>query len=309
MGKVVAAPQTVVLTRQPAQSGVLEQQLTAAGFRVLYLPLTDFQLPDAAGREQLKNSLQALAAGQYQWLVLTSPNGVRAIVRSGWNGQLPEQTGVAVTGPGTSRVLHDEGGYASAPWMPTGTASAASMIEQFPHPPNTIGAEHETPRVLLAQSAIASDRLKTGLGDAGWKVDRMDAYTTVDYPANPELRLLPPAHNAEGLAVSESTATSGNASQDTVVKLEELAELLPTLTSGHPGPSLVLTSPSAARAFARRTSNTGGPWQNPDIPLQLIALGEPTEAQCQASGIELNATCETPDAPGIINAVNGKMAS
>ena len=47
----VARPgvRTVVMTRQPEQSGAVEAGLAAAGHRVAYLPLTDFELPEDTG--------------------------------------------------------------------------------------------------------------------------------------------------------------------------------------------------------------------------------------------------------------------
>uniref|UniRef100_UPI0023F8BCA8 uroporphyrinogen-III synthase n=1 Tax=Micrococcus terreus TaxID=574650 RepID=UPI0023F8BCA8 len=62
----------IVLTRQPVQAGRLEQDLRDAGCTVRFLPLTDFELP--ADLTQLRRALERLGAGEYAWLLLTSPN-------------------------------------------------------------------------------------------------------------------------------------------------------------------------------------------------------------------------------------------
>src|SRR5699024_2391706 len=95
----------IVLTRQPAQAGRIEAGLQQLGHRIGFLPLTDLQLPEHSGA--LDNLVAGLHAGAWDRLLLTSPDTIRALVAHGWEPAASEQrTSIAVTGPGTARVLH-----------------------------------------------------------------------------------------------------------------------------------------------------------------------------------------------------------
>lgn len=253
----------IVLTRQPVQAGRLEEELRAAGCTVGFLPLTDFERP--ADLTQLRGALERLDSGEYAWLLLTSPNSARALARAGWDGTLPGGTQVAVTGPGTARVLAQVGCHL-APWMPDGDQSAAGIVAEFPG--GTGG------QVLLPQSQLASDEVPTGLTSKGWAVDRVEAYRTVPYPADPELRLL-------------GTAEDGPAGDQDVVGLEDVE-----------GAVVVLTSPSAAREVTRQAPGSlhGVHW---------VAIGQPTRQAAEHVGIQLLGTARTPDARGILDVLRG----
>ena len=99
----------LLLTRRPAQAGDLEAGLRATDgpdgvpFEVGFLPATDTLLPDD-GLAHLREAVAALGAGEYAVLVVTSPNGARALAAAGWDGGLPPGVRVAATGPGTTNT-------------------------------------------------------------------------------------------------------------------------------------------------------------------------------------------------------------
>lgn len=251
----------LVVTRQPAQAGALESGLREAGIDVEFLPVTDFALP--ADRSALYESVDRLGSGIYQWLLITSPNAARALNRAGWDGLLPSTTALAVTGPGTARTVADVGCY-STPWMPR-EASARGLREGFPQ--RTVGgsAGFGSGRLLLPQSDLADPALAEALGSHGWRVDTVTAYQTVEYPADPARRLLPP-----------------------------VGEVLPVDTWNDPDAVVLLTSSSAAREFHRRHVGT--------LP-RLIAIGEPTARQCHELELPILGTAPTPDTAGILAVV------
>ncbi|MBF6841939.1 uroporphyrinogen-III synthase, partial [Acinetobacter baumannii] len=76
----------IVLTRQPVQAGAVEAGLAAAGLDVRFCPLTDFELPGDSG--PLRAVVSRVEAGECAWLVLTSPNTVRALQAAGWSGRV-----------------------------------------------------------------------------------------------------------------------------------------------------------------------------------------------------------------------------
>lgn len=248
----------LVVTRQPAQAGALEAGLREAGVDVDFLPVTDFALP--ASPEAVRESVDRLASGIYQWLLITSPNAARALYRAGWDGLLPSTTALAVTGPGTARTVAELGCH-STPWMPR-EASARGLREGFPL--RTVGgsAGFGSGRLLLPQSNLADPALAQALGERGWSVDPVVAYQTVEYPADPARRLLP--------LVEES---------------------LHIATWNDPDAVVLLTSASAAREFHRRYA---GAWP------RLIAIGEPTAQQCRDLEMALLGTASTPDAAGVL---------
>lgn len=199
----------IILTRQPAQAGRIEACLQQLGHRIGFLPLTDFQRPERTG--PLDDLVAGLHSGTWDRLLLTSPNTIRALVARGWEPAVTERhTTIAVTGPGTARVLHDSGAV-QTPWMPAHDASAAGILEQFPAGPGTLA---------LPQGAAAGDAMRAGLTQRGWDVTHVVAYHTVDYPARAELALMP--------------AQSG------ILAASDL----------RPDDVVVLTAPSAARRWA-----------------------------------------------------------
>lgn len=287
------APRTVVMTRQPAQAGAVETGLAVAGHPIAYLPLTDFELPadPAALREAVARlsgpsthdagppaSARPAPGGGRQradapgWLVLTSPNTVRALVLSGWDGRVGPGTRIAVTGPGTARVLA-QAGCPETPWMPGGDASAAGIVDQFPTPGS--GPAAESRRVLLPQSSLAPSEVADGIAQRGWDVERVEAYRTVPFPAEPGRRLLTGDGAADGAAAGEPAPA--------VVTLEDLA-----------GADVVLTSPSAVAELVRRRGTSrpeGG---------RFIAIGQPTARAARAAGLELAGMAPSPDAAGLL---------
>jgi uroporphyrinogen-III synthase len=157
----------IVLTRRAAQSGEMEEGLRRAGHTVAHMPLTQ-QVP-LADTTALSRAVHDLARGQFDWLVLTSPNTVRALASCGWDGTVPARTRVAVVGPGTARVLNELSG-AYEPWMPK-QHSAAGILAELPAPEP--GA-----RLLLPQSAQARPQLYEGLDQRGWNITQVTAYAT-----------------------------------------------------------------------------------------------------------------------------------
>ena len=199
----------VILTRQPAQAGQIEAGLAQLGYDIGFLPLTDFQLPDDAAA--LDEMVTGLHNGTWDWLLITSPNTIRALVARGWDPAVTEtHTVIAVTGPGTARVLYDHGAT-NIPWMPDDDASADGILHQFPPGPG---------RLALPQGKAAGDAMTRGLTQRDWNVTHVVAYHTVNYPAVPSLALLP---------ADNGVLTSTNLTTNDVV---------------------VLTAPSAARRWA-----------------------------------------------------------
>jgi uroporphyrinogen III methyltransferase/synthase len=165
---------TVVVTRAREQVSGLRLRLEELGAEVLELPAIEiapiaFTVPDLS---------------TYEWLVFTSPNGVRAffddgLTAAGLDARALAGQRVAAIGPGTAHALSTRG---VRPDLIPERFVAESLLEAFP-PPSTPGA-----RVLLARAEVARDILPEGLGARGYEVDVLPVYRT--QPATPDPALL-----------------------------------------------------------------------------------------------------------------------
>ena len=287
----------VLLTRSPDRAGAMAAALAAAGAEPLLLPLIDFErAPDQAA---LARALSRLAAGGYDWLVVSSITTVRALkeLAAAQGAHLaslvPDGVRVATIGPSSRRVLEAEG--LRVDLAPEGKQSAEGLVELWGSAGGTEGAddgarpagEDSSPvRVLLPQSDIAAETLAEGLIAHGCEVETVVAYRTVDYPAAESRRL-----TARLLIGTADGEPAGQAAPAVVLTPDEASG---ELAAGRLD-AVVAASPSAARrihAVLRPLDATA-----------LIAIGEPTAAELRALGLDAAATASTPTPGGIVDAV------
>jgi len=165
----------VVVTRARAQAGELVGRLAALGAATVEVPAIEIVDPDDGGAS-LDAAVERL--GDYDWLVLTSPNGARrlldALDRAGRDARALGGVRLATIGPGTAAAL------AAARLIPDLVPPrfvAESLLDAFPDPPEPRGG-----RVLLVRAAVARDVLPAGLATRGWDVDVVDAYRSEPVP-------------------------------------------------------------------------------------------------------------------------------
>ncbi len=162
----------------------------ALGGSPLVAPLIDFVEPD--DRRPLEDAIARLAAGAYDWLVVTSATTVESLGEV--LAAMPPTTRVAAVGPATARAL--EARSAEVHLTPTRDHSALGLLAAWPD---------DSGRVLLPQSEIAADTLESGLRERGMTLDVVTAYRTVAVELDPAVR--------EGLRSGEIDAvllTSGS---------------------------------------------------------------------------------------------------
>jgi uroporphyrinogen-III synthase len=148
----------IVITRPEAER--LADELGRLGAEVTMVPLIEIR--PAEGRA-LEDAMDAVSS--YDWVVLTSVNGVTAVAQ-GLAG-LGDGTRVAAVGPVTAEAIRDTG------VEPAFVASRAS---------DDIAAglgEIEGLRLLLPQADIAEPHLADELRGKGANVDTVVAYRTV----------------------------------------------------------------------------------------------------------------------------------
>ena len=158
---------TAVVTRAGTQAPELSGRLRAVGAGVVEVPTIRIEDPDDGG-DALRGALGRV--DEYDWVVVTSPNGARRLCAQLRDGRDLAGVRIAAVGPGTAAVLAEH--HLVADLVPP-RAVSESLLESFPDPPRA-GA-----RVLLARAAVARDVLPDGLRERGWQVDVVDAYRTV----------------------------------------------------------------------------------------------------------------------------------
>jgi uroporphyrinogen-III synthase len=266
----------VLVTRSPDRAGALVTALRATGAEPLLLPLIDFER--AADQHSLDVAFDALGAGAYTWLVVSSVTTVQVLEAlaaergSALSAWLPGSLQVAAIGPATRRVL--ERLDIPVDLAPTGQQSGAGLLDIWPARAGS---------VFLPQADIADPGLRRGLAARGAAVQAVTAYRTVDYPADPRRSLAvvtphEPGHGAPVLTPAEAKDQVGAGTLHAVVA----------------------ASPSAARRVHAGLAPLGA--------CRLVAIGRSTAAEAAALGLPVAAVAEEPTASGLVAAVVEALA-
>jgi uroporphyrinogen III methyltransferase / synthase len=153
---------TVLITRSLQQSADLQQLLTAQGARTIEMPTLEIAPP--SDWSQLDGALQQL--GNYQWLILTSANGVNyffeRLAQQGKDARALAGIKIAVVGQKTALSLRQRG--LQADFIPPNFV-ADSLVANFPEP--LAGQQVLFPRVesggreLLVEAFVAQGAVIT----------------------------------------------------------------------------------------------------------------------------------------------------
>jgi uroporphyrinogen-III synthase len=173
------AGRRVVVTRTESQSGRLAELLAARGAVPVLIPLISV-IDDESGLD----ALARVNPADYEWIVVTSPNGGERLSRL----HPMVDAFVGAVGP-TTAVSTPRCDFVPA------VHSAAGFVAEF---------AHGTGRVLVVQAANAAPVLVDGLTAGGWRVDAVAPYRTA--PLEPE-----PARRREALEADAVLLASGSA--------------------------------------------------------------------------------------------------
>jgi uroporphyrinogen III methyltransferase/synthase len=182
----------VVVTRARAQASALADGLRELGAEVIEAPTIEVVDPDDGGAA-LVSALADLAS--YEWLVLTSPNGVERTLAEVPDVRHLVGVRIAVVGPGTEDALARHGIRAD---LVPASFVGEGLLAAFPAP------HPSARRILVARSAGARDVVPDGLRAAGWQVDVVDAYRTQPVALSAELADAVAAADAVTFASSSS---------------------------------------------------------------------------------------------------------
>jgi uroporphyrinogen-III synthase len=159
----------IIVSRARKQAGTLADGLRALGAEVLEIPFIEIRPPHSYAR--LDAALRDLAG--YDWLILTSANGVEAFCQRAGTQQVPGSAlahlKIAAIGPATKGAIERQG--LAVEVMPREYV-AESIVE-------TLAEKVRGQRVLLCRARVARDVIPRELHKLGAHVDVVEAYETV----------------------------------------------------------------------------------------------------------------------------------
>jgi len=159
----------VLVSCAKKQAGALSSTLKKLGCQVIEIPFIEIRKPSSY--EPLDRALNKLAT--YDWLILTSVNGVEALFERLAKGKLGrsdlEHLQIAAIGPATKQAVEKHGVAVSVtPKEYVAESVAASLHKRV-----------KGKRVLLVRAKVARDVIPRELRKAGATVDVIKAYETV----------------------------------------------------------------------------------------------------------------------------------
>jgi uroporphyrinogen-III synthase len=160
----------IIVSRAKEQAGSLSNLLREDGADVLEIPFIEIR--PAQSYEALDKAIENLMA--YDWLILTSANGVAALFsrleKQGKSEADLLHLKIAAIGPATRKAIEKHGIPVDV--MPEEYVAEA-VVEEMKN--QQIRGE----RVLLVRAKVARDVIPTALREMGAKVHVMEAYETV----------------------------------------------------------------------------------------------------------------------------------
>lgn len=152
----------------------------ARGAFPIVAPLINFANPDSQDTRILREAIQRLEEGQYDWVVTTSATAVDVLHSQ--HVRIPDETLVAAVGETTAAAL-GTAGY-RVDFVPTHDNSAKGMLSEWVE----AGRGMPAIRVLWLRSEIALPTVAQGLRRRGHHVDSVVAYRTVGVPVPESIR-------------------------------------------------------------------------------------------------------------------------
>ncbi len=159
----------VLVGRARHQAGALSKELRNLGATVLEIPFIEIRKPKSF--KPLDSALKSLAA--YQWVILTSVNGVEAMWDRMKKLRLKKSAlhhlRIAAIGPATKKAIEQRGMHVDV--VPKEYV-AESVVR-------SLKSRVKGKRMLLVRAKVARDVIPNELRKAGGRVDVVEAYETV----------------------------------------------------------------------------------------------------------------------------------
>jgi uroporphyrinogen-III synthase/uroporphyrinogen III methyltransferase/synthase len=178
MSELPLAGRRILVTRAAHQAGKLSEGLRAKGAEPVEVPVLEIGPPNSF--EALDHALRRLE--NYDWLILTSANAVRAMVeRAAALGLVfSESNSLKVAAVGVATAAEARNAGFSVAVVPENYV-AESLVE-------SLSGQVTGKRIVLARAAVARDVIPDALRAAGAALDVVDAYQNC-MPANAPAQL------------------------------------------------------------------------------------------------------------------------
>ncbi|HEX8924539.1 MAG TPA: uroporphyrinogen-III synthase [Terriglobales bacterium] len=159
----------ILVSRAKTQAGALSDSLRELGAQVLEIPFIEIRPPRSY--KGLDDSLKLIS--EYDWLILTSVNGVSAMFERMARLNVPisalEQLKIVAIGPATRKAIEQHGLKVA---ITPKEYVAESIVE-------ALSGKVRGARVLLCRAKVARDVIPRELRNMGAYLDVVEAYETV----------------------------------------------------------------------------------------------------------------------------------
>ena len=159
----------ILVSRAKKQAGALSSALRELGCQVIEIPFIEIRPPRSY--RPLDTALGELA--RYEWLILTSVNGVEALFERLGKKRMPASAlahlKIAAIGPATKKAIEQRGLRVSVTPKEYVAESVVSALRR----------RVDNKRVLLVRARVARDVIPRELRNAGAQVEVVEAYETV----------------------------------------------------------------------------------------------------------------------------------
>jgi uroporphyrinogen-III synthase len=268
----------ILVGRARHQASALSAGLRKKGARVLEIPFIEIRKPRSF--QPLDQALQNLR--HYDWLILTSANGVEAmwerIEKLGLNQKNLYHLHIAAIGPATKKSIEKHG-------LKVDVIPAQYVAESVVR---TLHSRVKEKRVLLVRAKVARDVIPHELRAAGAQVDVVEAYETV-VPKSSRSRLrraLKDPRRRPSCVTFTSSSTVRN-----------FVELLGLKPNAHkPEPTLI--PPSASMSTHSRTHH-----HRLLEGIKLASIGPVTSATLREFNLPVDLEAHEYTIPGLIKAI------
>ena len=233
----------VLVGRARHQAGALSAGLRQAGAQVLEIPFIEIRKPRSY--QPLDTALRNIS--QYDWLILTSVNGVEALWERMKKQHITkrqlEHLKIAAIGPATRQAIEDRG--IKVHIVPKQYV-AESVVD-------SLRSKVKGKRILLARAKVARDVIPRELRKLGAEVDVVEAYETV-IPRSSRRRLRAALKNPKRRP-DVITFTSSSTVRNFVALLDKTAKIAGFARAGRPRHMGRFNSPQSARSPRPRSAS------------------------------------------------------
>lgn len=200
----------IVVTRARTQVGGLADRLRALGAEVVAAPVIEVGDPDDGGAA-LRAAVDRLAERAFDWVVLTSANGVERLFAELRDARALGGVRVAAVGPGTAKVLARFGVVAD---LVPDVAVGEHLVSAMGAGPGS---------VLLIRPEVARDVVPRDLRAAGFAVEEVAAYRTN--------AVIPDDETRAAIAAADAVTFTSSSTVDNLLDAVGTDRLPPVLAS------------------------------------------------------------------------------